>query len=51
VTKVYRKKIITTVYLTEEILKGLKELSKRTGAPMAFLIRKALEEMLNKNLY
>ncbi|CAN5894296.1 hypothetical protein BH23ACT11_BH23ACT11_26070 [soil metagenome] len=39
----------TTLYLTAEIQRGLKEIAKRNGRPQAELIREALSEYLEKS--
>jgi predicted DNA-binding protein len=39
----------TNVYLGEKHLKGLKAISEKTGAPVAVLIRRAIELYLKKN--
>lgn len=39
----------TTLYLTAEIQRGLKEMAKRKGRPQAELIRTALAEYLEKS--
>ena len=38
----------TALFLKEEQLKKLQKLSEKTGAPMAELIRRALDEYLKK---
>jgi predicted DNA-binding protein len=43
------KQIITNVYLDPEVYDALKELSAKTGAPMAFYIRKAVDRTLAEN--
>lgn len=42
-----RKKISTTIYITEEQDKGLKELSKRTKVPVSVYIREGIDAILN----
>lgn len=44
-----RKKISTTVYLTEEQLLGLKLLHERTRVPVAEYIRMGIDHVLEKN--
>jgi hypothetical protein len=39
----------TTLYLTPEIQRGLREMAKRKGRPQAELIREALGEYLQNN--
>jgi predicted DNA-binding protein len=41
-------KIRTNIFLTETELKKLRALSRKTGAPVAVLVRKAVDEYLNK---
>jgi predicted DNA-binding protein len=43
------KQIITNVYLEPDVYEALKELSERTGAPMAHYIRKGVEKVLAEN--
>ena len=38
----------TTVWLPEELLKKLKKLSAKTGAPMAGLFRRAVEAYVKR---
>jgi len=38
----------TTVWLDQELLKRLKKLSRKTGAPMAELFRRAVESYLKR---
>ncbi len=38
----------TTVWLPDKLLKGLKKLSRKSGAPMAELFRRADEAYLKK---
>jgi predicted DNA-binding protein len=38
----------TNIYLREDHLKKLKAISDQTGAPIAALVRKAIEEYLKK---
>ncbi len=38
----------TTIFLPDEVLANLKKLSHKTGAPMAELIRRAIEAYLKK---
>jgi predicted DNA-binding protein len=40
------KQIITNLYLDPNAHAALKELSAKTGAPMAFYIRKAVDKVL-----
>lgn len=42
------KKIATTVYLTEQQLKQLKELNTRTKVPVAEYIRQGVDQVLLK---
>lgn len=42
-----RKKVMTSVYLEPEQLRGLKILSKRSRIPMAVMIRDAVAEYLD----
>lgn len=44
-----RKKIATTVYLTEDQLDSLKELSNKTRAPIAEYIRLGIDLVLEKH--
>jgi hypothetical protein len=44
-----RKKISTTVYLTEEQVVALKELHNRTRVPIAEYIRMGIDMVLEKN--
>ncbi len=44
-----RRKVSTTVYLEQEQLKGLAELSRRRRVPMAALIRGSIDELLEKD--
>jgi hypothetical protein len=44
-----RKKISTTVYLTEEQVASLKELHNRTRVPIAEYIRMGIDLILEKN--
>jgi len=39
----------TTVWLPEELLEQLKKLSRKTGAPMAELCRRAVEGYLKRH--
>jgi len=41
-------KIRTNIFLTSIELKKLRELSKRTGAPVAEFVRRAVDEYLEK---
>jgi len=41
-------KIRTNIFLTRTELKKLRALSKRTGAPVAELVRRAIDEYLGK---
>jgi len=41
-------KIRTNIFLTETELKKLRALSGKTGAPVAFLVRAAVDEYLNR---
>lgn len=43
-----RKKISTTVYITEEQDVELKELSKRTKVPVSVYIREGIDAVLNQ---
>jgi predicted DNA-binding protein len=43
-----RKKISTTIYITEEQDEGLKELSKRTKVPVSVYIREGIDAVLNQ---
>ena len=43
-----RKKISTTIYITEEQDEGLKELSRRTKVPVSVYIREGIDAVLNK---
>ena len=43
-----RKKISTTVYITEEQDRGLKELSRRTKVPVSVYIREGIDDVLGK---
>ena len=43
-----RKKISTTVYITEEQDEGLKELSRRTRVPVSEYIREGIDTVLDK---
>ncbi|MBN2340022.1 MAG: ribbon-helix-helix domain-containing protein [Deltaproteobacteria bacterium] len=43
-----RKKISTTIYITEEQDTGLKELSKRTKVPVSVYIREGIDAVLNQ---
>ncbi len=45
-----RKKISTTVYLTEEQVYALKELHERTRVPIAEYIRLGIDMILNKHI-
>jgi len=45
-----RKKISTTVYLDEDQLIALKAMTVRSGAPMAFMIRVALNEFIARQI-
>ncbi len=38
----------TTVYLPEDVLRALRQAARREGQPQAALIRRALEEYLEK---
>ena len=42
-----RKKISTTIYITEEQDHSLKELSKRTKVPVSVYIREGIDAILN----
>jgi hypothetical protein len=44
-----RKKVTTTVYLTEEQVAALKELHFRTRVPIAEYIREGIDMVLEKN--
>ncbi len=44
-----RKKISTTVYLTEEQVHALKELHRRTRVPIAEYIRMGVDLVLERN--
>jgi predicted DNA-binding protein len=44
-----RLKELTTVYLDPGVLDALRDLSARTGVPMAAYIRAALREWLERN--
>lgn len=41
-------KIRTNIFLTTTELKRLRALSGKTGAPVAFLVRTAIDEYLNR---
>ncbi len=41
-------KIRTNIFLTETELKKLRALSRKTGAPVAVLVRRAIDEYLSK---
>jgi len=41
-------KIRTNIFLTRTELKRLRELSKKTGAPVAELVRRAVDEYLER---
>jgi predicted DNA-binding protein len=41
-------KIRTNIFLTETELKKLRALSRKTGAPVAVLVRRAIDEYLAK---
>ena len=43
-----RKKISTTIYITEEQDEALKELSKRTKVPVSVYIREGIDAILNQ---
>jgi hypothetical protein len=43
------KKVTTTVYITEEQNKLLKELNRRTKVPVAEFIREGIDLVLEKN--
>lgn len=43
------KQIITNVYLDPDMHAALKELSDKTGAPMAHYMRKGVEKILGEN--
>ena len=43
------KKITTTVYITEDQNRLLKELNKRTRVPIAEYIREGIDMVLNQN--
>lgn len=43
-----RKKISTTIYITDEQDEGLKELSRRTKVPVSVYIREGIDAVLNK---
>ncbi len=45
-----RKKISTTVYLTEEQVYALKELHERTRVPIAEFIRMGIDMILEKHI-
>lgn len=49
VSKVSRKKISTTVYLTEEQVEALKELHQRTRVPVAEYIRVGIDMVLKQH--
>jgi predicted DNA-binding protein len=40
----------TTVWLPEELVERLKKLSRKTGAPMAELFRRAVEAYLKRQM-
>jgi len=42
------RKIRTNIFLTRTELKKLRTLSKKTGAPVAELVRRAVDEYLEK---
>ena len=44
-----RKKVSTTVYLTEEQLRSLKSLSERTRVPIAEYIREGVDMVLERH--
>ena len=46
--KIYLMKKRTTVWLPEELVLKLKKVSKKTGAPMAELFRRAVEAYMKK---
>lgn len=48
IKKMGRKKISTTIYITEEQEEGLKELSRRTKVPVSVYIREGIDAVLSK---